>query len=100
MGFPVVLDDRNWPSDRVCDCRARIAKDRAEAYCNGLWCHHGRVMCYLWKVALVNDLQIAGVALQYVAMRNQKGVLLAGKMINGAAVGGLLSVGSAYASEV
>lgn len=33
-------------------------------------------------------------------MAASKGLLLAGKMINGAAVGGLLSVGTTYASEV
>jgi hypothetical protein len=43
-------------------------------------------------------LQIVGIALQYVAVTN--GVLLVGKMINGVAVGGLLSVGTTYASEV
>ena len=42
--------------------------------------------------------QIVGVALQFVA--TAKGVLLAGKMINGVAVGGLLAVGTTYASEV
>ena len=39
-----------------------------------------------------------GVAVQYVAVK--KGVLLVGKVINGVAVGGLLSVGTTYASEV
>lgn len=34
--------------------------------------------------------QIVGVALQYVATR--KGLLLAGKMVNGVAIGGLLAV--------
>lgn len=37
-------------------------------------------------------------ALQFVA--TSKGVLLAGKMINGVAVGGLLAVGTTYASEI
>ncbi|KAF4621703.1 hypothetical protein G7Y89_g14502 [Cudoniella acicularis] len=41
---------------------------------------------------------IVGVALQYIAM--SKGLLLVGKVINGAAVGGLLSVGTTYASEI
>ncbi|PMD44964.1 MFS general substrate transporter [Hyaloscypha variabilis F] len=41
---------------------------------------------------------IVGVSLQYVA--TSKGELLAGKMINGVAVGGLISVGTTYASEV
>ncbi|KAH6683095.1 putative MFS sugar transporter [Halenospora varia] len=41
---------------------------------------------------------LVGVALQYIAM--SKGLLLAGKVINGGAVGGLLSVGSTYASEI
>ncbi|RDL39117.1 uncharacterized protein BP5553_03457 [Venustampulla echinocandica] len=44
------------------------------------------------------SITIIGVALQYVAV--SKGLLLAGKMINGAAVGGLLSVGTTYASEI
>jgi hypothetical protein len=39
-----------------------------------------------------------GVAVQYVS--TSKGELLAGKMINGLAVGGLLAVGTTYASEV
>ena len=39
-----------------------------------------------------------GVAVQYVSVK--KGVLLVGKVINGVAVGGLLSVGTTYASEV
>jgi len=39
-----------------------------------------------------------GVAIQFVAV--SKGALLAGKMINGVAVGGLLAVGTTYASEV
>lgn len=41
---------------------------------------------------------IVGVALQYFA--TSRGELLAGKIVNGAAVGGLLSVGTTYASEV
>ncbi|CAG8951716.1 hypothetical protein HYFRA_00005516 [Hymenoscyphus fraxineus] len=41
---------------------------------------------------------VLGVTLQYLATQN--GVLLAGKIINGAAVGGLLSIGTTYASEI
>jgi hypothetical protein len=42
--------------------------------------------------------QIVGVSLQYVA--TGKGELLAGKVVNGITIGGLLSVGTTYASEV
>lgn len=41
---------------------------------------------------------IIGVALQFTA--TTRGVLLGGKIINGFAVGGLLAVGTTYASEV
>jgi predicted MFS family arabinose efflux permease len=42
--------------------------------------------------------QVVGVSLQYVA--TSKGELLAGKVVNGVAIGGFLSVGTTYASEV
>lgn len=41
---------------------------------------------------------IVGVAVQYVS--TSKGELLAGKIINGIAIGGLLAVGTTYASEI
>jgi len=42
-------------------------------------------------------IQIIGVALQYISKTG--GVLLAGKIINGVAVGALLAIGTTYASE-
>lgn len=47
---------------------------------------------------LTNASKIIGVALQFVA--TSKGLLLAGKMVNGFAIGGLLAVGTTYGSEV
>ena len=43
-------------------------------------------------------LSMAGIAVQYVAVT--RGVLLAGKMINCLALGGMLATGSTYISEV
>jgi hypothetical protein len=50
------------------------------------------------KFLLANASKIIGVALQFVAA--SKGLLLAGKMVNGFAIGGLLAVGTTYGSEV
>jgi hypothetical protein len=88
----------DWVSDIWICCRwTSLTNDWEEIRWHSLRSRdRGFLSCHLWIRA--NFSQIVGVALQYVA--TSKGELLAGKMVNGVAIGGLLAVGTTYASEV
>lgn len=51
-----------------------------------------------WTVVGLAIFSVAGVAVQFAA--NSRGTLLAGKMLNGLAIGALFAVATAWASEV
>lgn len=51
-----------------------------------------------WTAVACSVLSIIGVAVQYTA--STSGSLLAGKMINGVAIGALFTIGTSWASEV
>jgi len=96
----LVIDVKCGLNYGVCNSGAYFTTSWQTIHEHWIWCYYGRSITPSTKCNVADFvlLQIVGVAVQYVS--TSKGELLAGKMINGFAVGGLLAVGTTYASEV